>query len=171
MDWDAVSAMAEVIGVLVVIASLIYIAIQIRQNSALLRQNSELARAAMVHETNVAAAQLHVLIAQSDEVASIFQRGKAGDHLNDTDTVRFIALVEVYLTWLEDVDSQYKAGLYFDEEDDTDLVEYMAPEFSKMLRPHIVREWWAAGARFQYAPSFMEKIERIMSADWSDGSA
>jgi len=171
LDWDAVSAVAEAIGVVVVVASLIYVATQIRQNSALLKQNSELARAAMVHETNTTGIQFEVLIAQSDELASIYLHGMAGEHLNDTETLRYLALVDINLSWLEDVDSQYKAGLYFDEEDDADLIEYMAIGFRKMLRPNMVREWWAAGAKYQYAPSFMEKIERIMSADWSDGSA
>ncbi len=171
MDWEAVSAIAEVFGVLVVIAGLIYIAIQIRQNSDLLRQNTQLARSAMIHNTNVFSTQFSLLLAQSDELASIYQRGTANDHLNDTEAVRFIAVVDTYLAWLEDIDNQAKAGLHFDEELHADVVEYMAPYFREMLCPDLVREWWAEGAKYGYAPSFVEKLEKIMSADWSDSSA
>ena len=37
MDWDAVGAIAEVIGVIAVVVSLVYLAIQVRQNTAQLR--------------------------------------------------------------------------------------------------------------------------------------
>ena len=37
MDWDAIGAIAEVIGVIAVVVSLIYLAIQVRQNTAQLR--------------------------------------------------------------------------------------------------------------------------------------
>ena len=61
MDWNAVSAIAEIIGALVVVASLIYIAVQIKQNSTLLKQNTDFARASIVHETNVFGTQLYEL--------------------------------------------------------------------------------------------------------------
>ena len=51
MNWDAIGAIAETIGVLVVIASLFYIAAQIKQNSILLKQNVELARALCAEPT------------------------------------------------------------------------------------------------------------------------
>ena len=37
MDWDAVGALAEVVGVIAVVVSLVYLAIQVRQNTAQLR--------------------------------------------------------------------------------------------------------------------------------------
>ena len=46
MNWDAVIAVAEIVGVMAVIASLIYVAMQIRQNTAIARAN-------IVHETSV----------------------------------------------------------------------------------------------------------------------
>jgi hypothetical protein len=166
MNWAAVSGVAEVLGLLVIVASLIYVAIQIRQNSSLLRQNSELARAAMVHETNASSTEMYALIAQSNELASIFERGKSNDSLNDIELARYLSLIQIRLAWLEDVDSQYKAGLYFDEDDDEDLIEYMAPDIREILSPDAVCDWWFKGAKYKYAPSFMEKIEKVMSEEW-----
>ena len=40
MNWDAVSAIAEVIGVVVVVLSLIYVGFQVRQNTQQLRQDN-----------------------------------------------------------------------------------------------------------------------------------
>ena len=40
MNWNAVGALAETLGVLGVIATLVYLSVQIRQNSRLLRASS-----------------------------------------------------------------------------------------------------------------------------------
>lgn len=40
MNWDAIGAMAEVIGVIAVVLSLIYVGFQVRQNTSQLRQDN-----------------------------------------------------------------------------------------------------------------------------------
>jgi hypothetical protein len=45
MNWDAIGAIGEIVGALAVLATLIYLAIQVRQNSEQVRQNSVLQRA------------------------------------------------------------------------------------------------------------------------------
>ena len=40
MNWDAVGAIAEVVAVLGVVASLVFVGIQIRQNTVQLRQDN-----------------------------------------------------------------------------------------------------------------------------------
>ncbi len=168
VDWNAVSAIAEIIGALVVVASLIYIAVQIRQNSTLLKQNTEFARASIVHETNVSGTQIYELIAQDKEVAEIFRRGINGDILDDTELLRFEALLNMYCSWLEDVESQFEADLYFDEDDEGDLLDYMAPYFKRLFRSQAAKNWWEREGHYQFTPSFDSKFRRIMSADWTN---
>jgi cation transporter-like permease len=57
MNWDAVAAIAEALAVLGVIASLIYVALQVRQNSKLIDQSILATRSAMVHEISVSFAR------------------------------------------------------------------------------------------------------------------
>ena len=49
MNWDALGAIGEVIGALAVVLTLIYLAVQVRQNSAAIRSStrSDIARAQM----------------------------------------------------------------------------------------------------------------------------
>jgi hypothetical protein len=136
-------------------ASLIYIAVQIRQNSTLLKQNTDFARASIVHETNVSGAQIYELIVQDREVAEIFQRGTNGEILDGTELLRFEALLNIYCSWLEDVDRQFKAGLYFDEDD----------------RSKAAKNWWEREGCYQFTPSFDSKMRRIMSAEWTNVDA
>ena len=168
VDWNAVSAIAEIIGAVAVIGTLIYVAVQIRQNSILLRQNTDFARASIVHETNVSGTQIYELIAQDKEVAEIFRRGINGDALDGTELLRFESLLNIYCSWLEDVDRQFRADLYFDEDDEGDLLDYMAPYFRRLLRSEAAKNWWEREGNYQYTPSFDSKIRKIMSADWTD---
>ena len=73
MNWDAIVAIVEVIGLLAIVASLVYLAIQVRQNSTLISQNTFVARSLMVHETSVFYARFFELIAESSELASIYR--------------------------------------------------------------------------------------------------
>ncbi len=107
MNWEAAGAIAEILGVIAVIGSLIYVGRQINQNT-------QIARANIVHETAILSNQIFQLIAQDSELADIYGRGTTGVSLNGVDLQRFTALVTMYMTWLEDIDSQATAGLYFD---------------------------------------------------------
>ena len=102
MNWDAIVAIVEIVGLLAVVASLVYLAIQVRQNSQLISQNTFVARSAMVHETSAFYARFFELIADNSELASIFHRGKNSEDLGPVELERFEALLEVYFTSLED---------------------------------------------------------------------
>lgn len=163
MNWNAIIAVAEIIGVIAIIASLIYVAIQIRQNTSI-------ARAGMVHDTSVAWGNYHQMLATDAELSGMYIRGVSGESLNPVEVLRFQSIVELYLTLLEDSDHQYKSDLYFDEEDDEDLIEYMAPMFKELFNSHIARRWWAEYGYESTTPSMHEKMSRIMQKwDEEDG--
>ncbi|MGR8949564.1 MAG: hypothetical protein ACU84Q_16085 [Gammaproteobacteria bacterium] len=50
VNWEAISAIAEVVGVLGLIGSLVYLAIQVNLNSAEISLNTETAKVAAYHE-------------------------------------------------------------------------------------------------------------------------
>ena len=165
MTWEAVVAIVEVVGLLAVVVSLIYVAVQGRQNSELIRQNTFVARSSMVHETSVFYSRFFELIAESSELAGIYHRGQNSEELDSDEVTRFEALMAVYFASLEDSDHQYKSDLFFDEDDDTDLVEFMAPAFRDMLSSSYGSEWWDRTAKDTCTPSFYQKIQKIR-AGW-----
>jgi hypothetical protein len=165
VNWDAIVAIVEVVGLLAVVVSLAYLAIQVRQNSQLISQNTFVARSAMVHETSVFYARFFELIAGNSELASIFRRGVDSEELDADGITRFEALLEVYFTSLEDMDHQFKSDLYFDEDDDDDLVLFMAPAYRDMLTCTYGRTWWDRTAKARCTPSFYDKIQKIRT-DW-----
>ena len=153
MNWEAASAIAEILGVIAVIGSLIYVGRQVNQNT-------EIARANIVHETNSSSNQIYQLIAQDPELADIYDRGTTGVSLSGVELRRFAALVTIYMTWLEDVDSQYTAGLYFEYQFDEGLVEYMSREFSFFFSTPEVRHWWHDSGKVGFHHDFIRKTDR-----------
>ena len=158
MNWDAVIAIAEIVGVIAVIASLVYVAAQIHQNT-------DIARATLVHGTQVSYSRFHEMLAADAELADIYIRGVHGDDLSEIETRRFNSLIEITVAYLEDVDHQYKLGLYFDEDDDIDLILYIAPTYRELLCSPLFRKWWKDVAPDSITPSMYLKIGDIM-ASW-----
>jgi len=153
VNWDAIGAIAEVIGLVAIIASLIYVAIQIRQNTAITRAN-------IINETNADAQRIPELVAQNAELAAIYHKGTHGESLTGTDLVRFLALVEMYLLWLENVDTQFEADLWYQVDGLEDVVDYLSEEFLPFFSTPEVREWWDDSVKNIYPPRFVKKIDK-----------
>jgi len=146
MNWDAVGAISEIVGVVAIIASLIYVAIQIRQNT-------DIARATIVHETSVSFSRFHELLSADAELAGVYIRGVKGEELTEIETRRFISLIEITMAYLEDVDHQYKSDLYFDEEDDIDLICTLRPRIGSFLPRLSFETGGSAWLRIQPPPA------------------
>jgi hypothetical protein len=84
MNWDAVSAIAEIIGVLLIVASLAYVARQLSQNTAMMRARAASERLERDYE-------LVLPLIESGEFADIWIKG---DHeyggLNESDQQRLL---------------------------------------------------------------------------------
>lgn len=160
MNWDAVIAVAEIIGVLGIIASLVYVAAQVKQSTML-------GRAEMVHATSDSWGNYARMLATDGELAEIYLRNLAGEQLTPVETLRMQFIIETYMTLLEDSDHQYKSDLYFSEDDGVDLVEFIAPTFKKLFQSPVGRHWWATIAESSTTPSLYAKMDRIMR-NWDE---
>ncbi|WNC72362.1 hypothetical protein RGQ13_19930 [Thalassotalea psychrophila] len=158
MNWNAIIALSEVVGVIAIISSLIYVAAQIRQNTLI-------ARATIIHSTNTAATRIPELIAQDAELAIIYRKGISGQSLDGVDLERFIALVEMYVIWLEDVDSQFDADLYFNDDDLDGVIDAMSYELMNWFSTPEVRKWWHQEAKQNYVPGFAIKMDKYIETD------
>ena len=145
MNWDAIAAIAELLGALGVIASLIYLAIQIRQNT-------RSAREAAWHSVLRDLQQFRSLIAQDPEVARVYREGLRGlNSLNDDDRWRFGALMQSLYSVFETAFRTRSDGLFQQQLDD---IAWTAS------RPG-AREWWIKGKRL-YSPEFRGFIDETL---------
>ena len=91
LDITTLAAWGEFIGGIAVVASLIYLASQIRQNSRLLR-------ASTTASSNQVMATMTAMLAQDPEVARIYAEGTTNrDSLSEADRARFNAVITLWL--------------------------------------------------------------------------
>jgi hypothetical protein len=148
MSWEAVGAIGEVVGALGVIATLGYLAVQIRQNTASVRAST----AQAMFE---ASAGLHDLCAADSELGRIFLRGAEDQgNLKPGEQVRFHFLMMSFLRRLENIHHQGVSGRL--HEDDWSGLRTSA--LGVLAQPG-ARAWWTENAD-RFNPKFAEWAAR-----------
>lgn len=105
MNWDAVSAIAETIGVIAVVISLLYVGYQVRQNTIQLRQDNmrQLVRGTL---------DVNWYYHRHEDVFDIFRRGvRSFDRLEPQAKAIFHSIVVDLAFYFEIVRGMHKAGL------------------------------------------------------------
>ena len=108
MNWDAIGAVGEIVGAVAVVLSLVYLAIQIKN------QNFE-AKAATIQQVlqnnSTTISQL-----QDPELAKIWLVGTENlDALSDVDRLRFVIYVTTIMRFYENAYFQWRSGRLDDE--------------------------------------------------------
>jgi hypothetical protein len=157
-DWGAVGEMA---GAIAVIITLVYLAIQIRQNSKQLKQQS--------FQTWVAASMDLNMATLDPGRAELFTRGFTDSaDLSEDSWIAFAYWNIGFMQIAQAIDYMYRSGsldhsLWASEIDRARLV----------LGLPGVRQWWDAGGRTQFTSDFVELMEAKNSSmtpfDWKEG--
>lgn len=153
MDWNAISAMAGLLAAIAVGVSVIYLAIQIRENTLATRSQthqlvtSELAEAA-------------IYIASDSELSRIFRIGlDAPDQLDQDEFYRFALLGISHFRRYENLFFQYQAGLVGDDF----WIGHRENILWHFYRPGMQR-WWKQ-RRLTYSRNFREYLENTKPTD------
>ena len=97
MNWDAIGAIGEIIGAIAVIATLLFLAIQIRQGSQSQREANVIARSEAVDRVFEQFTGFRRLLASDADVTRIWLAGCAAESLDAIDENRFFQLASDYL--------------------------------------------------------------------------
>ena len=104
MNWDAIGAVGEVAGAAGVIITLVYLAMQIRQNTKAIRLNT-------IRSTNESFRSQYALVGGSNEVAEVYTTGLTEpEQLNLTERVQFYALLHNQVRGYEEAFYQHTEG-------------------------------------------------------------
>ena len=147
MSWQTGAAIAEIVAAVAVIASLIYLAIQIRQNNELLRSGS---RQALV--TNDVSS-----LAANFQNADVFAKYVAGSELSAEDQLRLSFMFALDLRNREFEYFQYANGLL----DEQTWLAYR----HVILINHSTgrgRAWWDDIGREIVDPAFAELVDELL---------
>ncbi len=150
MNWEAIGAIAEILGALAVVGSLLYLAVQIRHGANATQAASRYATAQLTTDILVATTS-------DAELASILRRGQNDpDSLNDDEGFRFDVLLYAIFDQWETMFSQVQRGAMSKEDwakyDNSIIGGYLA-------QPGSQRFWQTASD--MYSASFREYVDQV----------
>ena len=108
MTVDQLGSLGEIIGALATVATLAYLAVQIRANTRMMRVQTR----HVSHQLNV---QIFTSIAQSPQLAGVFRRGLAGfQSLEPDEQIQFMFVIGQYFVNLENSYNDATLGIKSD---------------------------------------------------------
>ena len=154
MTLQDLGNIGEFIGAIGVVASLVYLALQIRQNTEHLSQNTRSVRAASFHATSSLLAQFFSTVNGDQELSRIFRIGLEDPNSLDPDArERFKNTVGQMFSYLQDVFHQHREGLLEGE-----LWESRHANIVSYLAEPGVQEFWQQ-RRGMYTRSFRALVD------------
>jgi len=148
MNWDAIATVAEIIGAAAVVATLIYVARDIRQNSKSLSMSA-------LRDTTAQWNQWSEMLATSGDLADIVATGNDSyTNLSAGEKLRYAAYVQ---SFFDNVES-YRS-LVIDHEADRDLMVLISITQRRIVIPGF-RSWWIENTA-DYDPEFVAWINNL----------
>ena len=159
MTLQDLGNIGEFVGAIGVVASLIYLALQIRQNSHQINQNSNSVLGSVELENARLASDWLVTIAQNPQLGRVWSLGLSEPtNLTDDEAVQFAMLMGSAFYRLEAPIRQYKRGLL-----SQDSWEPFEEVISRYMRSPAVLAWWA-NRDVPLAKSFTEYVNSRIPA-------
>ncbi len=161
--------LGEFVGALAVVATLIYLAIQVRHSAKLLeinneasKENARLARAAAIDRHSDAVSRWRGRLIASEAVARVWQSAIEGEQLNGVDRVRWENLM---IDWINTYRSNfYRAKAVGDEGLARQAVMTVVP---LIKQSPVLREFWFEGRPMNVvsAKDFVLAVEHEIGTD------
>ena len=150
MNWEALGAIAELIGGLAVLVTLVYLALQVRQNNQMQRQQIS------AHQTNHYVANTHVL-ANNGELMDIFRKASTGEEMSPLERWRFGTFMFGILENFQEMYFLNKAGVQYEFR-----VVGMQKSVYRYLSTPGGKVWWDSVRGKQFVNEFAEYIDLLL---------
>lgn len=158
MNWEAIGAISEAIGVVAIFVSLVYVAIQIRQNTEQVSRSIEAAQLEAFERNIQSGNRIRELLILHPELAELLEKGYASfAELNRAEKVRFGLL-------LRNVFSEMQGAYVRQLSVRHDPLEFkgIARIVDEVLSQPGVREWLARNQP-DWRPAFHEFVEERLA--------
>jgi hypothetical protein len=160
MTLQDLGSLGEFIGAIAVVITLVYLALQIRQNTAHLSQNTRTVQLSALEGNVESGNRVRELLILNPELAELYLKGLQGYlQLDRPERLRFGMLVENFLGALQASYVRYVVlGI------DPGQVEGITKQLDSMLVHPGVREWWSrkrADHRSEFNELVRERLARL----------
>jgi hypothetical protein len=153
MNWDAVGAIGQVIGAVLVGITLIYFSLQLRQNTSAMKSSTFLAISTLMGST------MEVLATDSDLAPLLIKAQSGLDDLSATERARFGFLMMMAMRRVEAVVVQRHLGLI-----DPELTEGFERSALSAIGSKGPRQWWD-GSKGAFSNLFAAWVDEKLASD------
>lgn len=156
MNWEVIGAIGEILGAVGVIATIGYLAIQIRQNT-------RTQQSAIAHATAASRTSWYDLVISKPEIGEIWNKGNAQPELlTAQERSRFVWMLARIFSNLEEFHLQFQHGML----PEVQWIVYR--NFGRtMLENPLIDDWWKSGFAV-FTPSFVADLTpESQRAEWS----
>ena len=157
MNWEAIGAISEALGALGVIGTLVFLAVQIRQHTGQLEENTRTLKATALDETQRSWDQRRQHVIEDRSLAELWNRGLEDPKgLDQVDTLRFEQMVEefFYVTM-----STFKRAIAADDPEHWRLT---SANLRQWLSLPGALDYWSR-CRDQFYEDFAAEIDRLLA--------
>ena len=154
MNWDALGAIGEMLGAIGVIATLLYLSVQIRQNTRAIRGST----------LNAVTQHQQFELRWSAEIGpSIRKAIHTPDEMSEDDVWQVSEMLTAFFVARQNEFSQYTQGLLA-KEDWTSRESIIRVTLGMEWAQH----WWRTYGKDTFTTEFVEMVDRIMAATTYD---
>jgi hypothetical protein len=158
MSITELGSLGEFIGSIAVLATLIYLAYQTRQNGHMLAQSKEAQTASMV-QANVAGWDgFFRPILEKPEVARLYRRIKAGERVSEEDYESLEAFLLTFTLRLENLMVQARLNPFTADDPDAHFENLLDLWVNRLMKSPSSQEWWRAN-RIGFTPEFANRMD------------
>jgi len=150
MNWEAIGAIAEALGAMAVVATLIYLALQIRQNT-------QATRSATRHAITESIMGPPNNFLQSESFRKTFLAHVNGEDLDPDQSLQLQIYCYITMQSWENMHYQYRNGMLTEEE-----WQPLHVNLSVILQMQYWRDYWGREQQF-YSKPFREEVDQILS--------
>ena len=156
MTIQDLGSLGEFIAAIATLGTLVYLAVQIRQNTRMMRVSTH-------HAMKTAYNTLHVAFGSDPVVSSLLDRG-SGDYsqLNRDERFRYAVLMRASFGLHNDMFLQLQERLLSEDE-----WASQSRAIAKALAPPGARAWWERDAEI-FPKEFRQEVARILTAEQTD---
>jgi hypothetical protein len=148
MNWEMAGVVAEVIGAIAVVTTLIFLAVEIRKNTVATRQQS-------YNDFVNRQSDWLESFSYDRERMSVFSAGLSGEKLDHIDSQRFMVNMMKIMNHMQDVYLQYEAGVAEEK-----IWIAQSRFLGALLSQSAFQNWWQESTQY-YLPEFIAAVSMI----------
>jgi hypothetical protein len=163
MTWEAIGALSQLIAAIAVIASVVYLGAQIRQNTRQLYEQTRTHHLSSLTAVGEQFVEFRASISRDRQVASVWLRGIEDlAQLTAEERLQFDFLAAAFFWALATMYIHVEQGVF-----ERELFDHSRDSVPLYAGPGL-RQWWRESPlRRGYPPAFLPEIDRVLEATTS----